>query len=58
MKVGHVEFGETFEKTAVRETKEETGLALTAGTVKHVTTVNCCRTDELYHYVVAFVVGR
>ena len=53
---GHVEFGETFQETAVREVLEETSLVVHAAAATAVVAVlNCYRVATNYHYVVPFV---
>ena len=53
---GHVEFGETFEETAVREVKEETNLDVE--NARTVAFVNCCRNDIGYHYLIPLVTAE
>ena len=50
---GHLEFGESFEDCAVREVKEETGLALSHPEFLAVT--NDIFTEENKHYVTIFM---
>lgn len=50
---GHLEHGETFAETAIREVQEETGLEV--GKVRFVTATNDVF-DEGKHYVTVFVV--
>lgn len=55
---GHLEFGETFEECAIRETKEETGLDIED--VRFLTAVNTInladhKTGEPRHYIAIFV---
>lgn len=50
---GHLEFGESPEKCAIRETLEETGLTLT--NVRFMTVTNDIFTTEDKHYVTIFV---
>eukprot|EP00501_MAST-03F_sp_TOSAG23-6_P000717 GSMAST32.ASY1.ANO1.745.1 assembled CDS len=52
---GHVEFGESWETTAARETLEETGQKITS--MRCVTVDNSVKTTENYHYITAFMVG-
>ncbi|KAG0255250.1 Nudix hydrolase 15, mitochondrial [Actinomortierella ambigua] len=55
---GHLDFGETFEECAIRETLEETGLNLNPATARVVSTVNNLMLDEGKHYVVIFVAAE
>ncbi|CEG56993.1 nucleotide triphosphate diphosphatase NUDT15 [Legionella fallonii] len=50
---GHLEYGETFEECAIRETKEETGLVISNPTVIAVT--NDVFKEEQKHYVSIFL---
>lgn len=51
---GHLEFGESFEKTAVRETKEETNLDIDSSTVKVLGVTNDYFETEDKHYITVF----
>ena len=53
---GHVESCESFEETAAREVKEETGLELS--NIRTVAFVNCYRQELNYHYVIPLVVAE
>ncbi|KAL1638593.1 hypothetical protein SLS58_008807 [Diplodia intermedia] len=53
---GHLEFGESFEECAARETLEETGLATTD--VHFFTATNSVMTDVDAHYVTIFMTAR
>ena len=53
---GHVEFGESFEETAIREVKEETNLIIE--NARTVAFVNCFRKDIEYHYLIPLVVAE
>ena len=53
---GHLEFGETFEQCAARETKEETGVDLT--NIRVVCVNNAVDLPANYHYVVVFLRGE
>lgn len=48
---GHLEFGESFEQAAVRETSEETGIAIAPETVKIANFTNDIYRHENKHYV-------
>ena len=50
---GHVEFGETFIETAIREVKEETNLDIE--NIEIVKIINCVNKKNNYHYVVPFL---
>lgn len=52
---GHLEFGESIEECAVRETLEETGVAI--GTVQFVAITNDVFESEQKHYVTIWVEG-
>lgn len=53
---GHLEFNETFEDCAKRETKEETGITITD--IMFGTATNDIFTDENKHYVTVFMVAN
>ncbi|CAK0862128.1 unnamed protein product [Prorocentrum cordatum] len=53
---GHLEHGESFEATAIREVAEETGIDIT-GEVRHVATTNDIMTQEGKHYVTVFMLA-
>ena len=53
---GHLEFGETFEQCAARETKEETDVDLT--NIRVVCVNNAVDLPANYHYVVVFLRGE
>ena len=53
---GHLEFGESFEQAARRETLEETGLAL--GTIIQGPTTNSFFAAEGKHYISIFMIGQ
>jgi 8-oxo-dGTP diphosphatase len=53
---GHLEFGESFEQAARRETLEETGLAL--GTIMQGPTINSLFAAEQKHYISIFMIGH
>lgn len=53
---GHVEFGESWEETARRETREETGLELQK--LRVMTVDNAFVRNESYHYTIPFLVGQ
>ncbi|KAF9423183.1 Nudix hydrolase 15, mitochondrial [Podila epigama] len=55
---GHLEFGETFEECALRESEEETGLKLDPASAKFVTANNNIMTDIGRHYVTVFVAAN
>src|SRR5689334_17664158 len=50
---GHLEFGETFEACAIRETQEETGLIISSPTISAIT--NDIFKEENKHYVSIFL---
>ncbi|KAG0043980.1 Nudix hydrolase 15, mitochondrial [Gryganskiella cystojenkinii] len=52
---GHLEFGESFEECAIRESLEETGLELDTSTAKFVTANNNIMSSIDKHYVTVFV---
>jgi 8-oxo-dGTP diphosphatase len=52
---GHIDFGETIEETAVRETKEETGIDITRIKFKAIT--NDVFPDDGKHYITIWVQG-
>jgi 8-oxo-dGTP diphosphatase len=52
---GHLEFGETFQECALRETREECGTDLRVKVPKFWTAVNTVYQDEGRHYVVIFM---
>lgn len=54
--LGHLEFGESFEECARRETLEETNLDI--GTPAYLTTTNDIMADESKHYVTVFMHTR
>ncbi|KAK7710112.1 hypothetical protein SLS57_008449 [Botryosphaeria dothidea] len=53
---GHLEFGETFETCATRETLEETGLEV--ADVRFFTATNNIMTDDDAHYVTIFMTAK
>lgn len=53
---GHLEFGETFDECAERETLEETGLKVTE--LRFLTATNNLMTDDNAHYVTVFMTAR
>lgn len=53
---GHLEYGETFEECAIRETKEETGLVISNPQVMAVT--NDVFREENKHYVSIFLCAQ
>lgn len=53
---GHLEFGETFEVCAARETLEETGLE--TSDVRFFTATNNIMTDDDAHYVTIFMTAK
>ncbi|EKG10293.1 hypothetical protein MPH_12573 [Macrophomina phaseolina MS6] len=53
---GHLEFGETFETCAARETLEETGLE--TSDVRFLTATNNIMTDDNAHYVTIFMTAK
>jgi 8-oxo-dGTP diphosphatase len=53
---GHLEFGETFEACAIRETKEETGLEISAPTFLSIT--NDFFESDQKHYVSIFMTAN
>ncbi|KAG0006226.1 Nudix hydrolase 15, mitochondrial [Entomortierella chlamydospora] len=55
---GHLEFGESFEECAIRETKEETDLDLDPATVKFVAADNNVMSNINKHYVGIFMSGN
>ncbi|KAF9585313.1 Nudix hydrolase 15, mitochondrial [Lunasporangiospora selenospora] len=52
---GHLEFGESFEECALRESLEETGLTLDPKSARLVTANNNIMTSINKHYVTAFI---
>ena len=52
---GHVEFGESFIKTAIREVKEETNLDIEM--VELIKIINCINKKNNYHYIVPVIKG-
>jgi len=52
---GHVEFGESFIETAIREVKEETNLDIE--NVEIVKIINCIDKKNNYHYIVPIIKG-
>ncbi|GJJ74022.1 8-oxo-dGTP diphosphatase [Entomortierella parvispora] len=52
---GHLEFGESFDECALRESLEETGLELDRSSAKFVTANNNIMPDIDRHYVTVFV---
>jgi len=52
----HVDFGETLEECAYRETLEETGLEL--GSIKVLSVATNFFEDKSKHYVTVFLIGR
>ena len=55
---GHLEFSESFEDCAIRETLEETGLSLEPESVKFLTATNDVMAEEGKHYVTVFMTAR
>ncbi|KAL2801959.1 NUDIX hydrolase domain-like protein [Aspergillus granulosus] len=53
---GHLEFNESFEKCAIREVNEETGL--TISDVQFLTATNDVMLDDKKHYVTVFMIAR
>ena len=53
---GHLDFGETFEQCALRETREETGV--TVGNLRFVAITNDVFSDEHRHYVTVWLEGE
>lgn len=52
---GHIEFGESFIETAIREVKEETNLDIE--NVELIKIINCINKKNNYHYVVPVLKG-
>ena len=52
---GHLDFGESFERCAVREVLEETGLSVNADSIQFLTATNDIMTSENKHYITIFV---
>lgn len=52
---GHVEFGESFIETAIREVKEETNLDIE--TAELIKIINCINKKNNYHYIVPVIKG-
>lgn len=50
---GHLEFGESIEQCAIRETHEEAGIII--NDIKHLCFINCIFKNENKHYVTLFV---
>lgn len=50
---GHIDYGETPIETAIRETKEETGITVTGGTIVGIT--NDVFTETQRHYITLWV---
>ncbi|KAG0255249.1 Nudix hydrolase 15, mitochondrial [Actinomortierella ambigua] len=55
---GHLDFGETFERCAIREALEETGLDLNPATARVVAATNNLMLNEGKHYVDIFVAAE
>ncbi len=53
---GHLEFGETWEETAIREVKEETGLDVKE--IKYLGITNDIHIDTNKHYITIFVTAK
>lgn len=52
---GHLEYGESWEECAIRETFEETGV--TVANLRHVATTNDIHESEGLHYITLFMMG-